>query len=524
MPQMPVPQTTKPMMLPAPIGGINAVGLLAAGEATDSIFQYNLIPAAYGVAVRQGYVPWATSVGTGKVGTVMPYTGSNTAANKLFCATTDGIYDITTQGISNPTVQITFGSQDANSGIGSPVAFTTTAAHYLVYADETNGYYLYTEGTGWAKIALGTGAGQVSVVDPASFAFATVYMQRLWFVVRGSSQAVYMGIGSVFGPATVFDFSNKFRKGGSLVALYTWTFDGGDGVNDYLVAISSAGDVVLYQGIDPTTAGSFNLVGNWYIGATPSGRRIAGTFGGDLYILSVYGILPLTRLISGVLVQNETNQVTAKITPLINQVMATAFALQGWEMQLISSQNLLLLATPKMTGLSYLQFVQYLPSQGWANYRDLPYFTGCDWNGQFFFGDGSVNVNLHTGNADNGVNINWSMLTHFTDAQEPGLNHRVHFIRAVFLSNIPPAYAVNAKYDYDLTENLTTPIGTGGTGSVWDVGVWDTALWAGGTIASSLVTGGAGLGRAMAIAMNGNSKTPTTLLRFDVMYDTGGML
>jgi len=524
MPLPPSPPTVKSMMLPAPIGGINAVGLLAMGEPTDSIFQYNLIPSAYGTAVRQGYVPWATTVGTGTVGTVMPYTGSNTAANKLFAAATNGIFDITVQGVSNPAASVTFPSQDANSGVGQSVAFTTTAAHYLVYTDETNGYYLYTEGSGWSKIAFGTGVGQVSGVDPANFAMPAVYMSRLWFVVRGSSQAVYLGIGSVFGPATIFDFSNKFKHGGTLVALYTWTFDGGDGVNDYLVAISSAGDVVLYQGGDPTTAGAFSLVGNWYIGAPPAGRRIAGTFGGDLYLLSAYGIIPLTRLISGMVVQNEVVAVTEKITPLINQLMSTAFNLPGWEMTLISSQNLLLLATPKITGLSYLQYVQYLPSKGWANYRDLPYFTGCDWNGTFLFADGTTNVNLHTGSTDNGVNINWSMLTHFTDAEEPGRYHRVHFVRPVFLSNIPPAYAASAKYDYDLTENLTTPISTTPGGTVWDVGVWDTALWAGGTIASAVVTGGAGMGRAMAIAINGNSKSPTTLLRFDVMYDTGGLL
>ena len=47
--------------------------------------------------------------------------------------------------------------------------------------------------------------------------------------------------------------------------------------DDYLVALSYQGDVVIFKGYDPDTAGSdpnaFQLHGIWYVGAVPVGHR-----------------------------------------------------------------------------------------------------------------------------------------------------------------------------------------------------------------------------------------------------------
>lgn len=530
----PTPPETKCVPVPAPMAGINAVdGLLSMGERgpEDSIFQYNLIPAEYGTKVRTGYRDWATDVGDDGIRTIMPYTGSVSANNRLWAMANDGIYNVSSSGAS-PAVTLAFATVDANSGYGQWTSYTTAAGHFGLYCDETNGYYVYTEsGATWAKVAMGAGATQVANVDPADFVMPVIYKERVWFVERDSARAWYLPTGAIFGAATSFNFGNKFKKGGTLVALFNWTVDGGEGTNDYLVAFSSSGDVVLYLGDDPATATSFTQQGQWYIGPPPAGRRIAGSFGGELYVLSAYGIIPLTRLIAGALIQQDDIYLSRKITPLINDQMLLSRESLGWEIKLIPTENLLVCSVPARTGFSDIQFVQALNSKGWAVYRDIPYYTGDTWEGDFYIGTADNRVLLHTGtqdavdlNGENGIAIEWSGLSVFQEYGEIGKHKITQFIRPVFLAAQAPSYAVEARYDYNLSEVLSPPAAPSISGSVWDVGVWDSALWGGDFVEIENPVGGSGIGRNIAIAINGSSAAPTILVRYDLMYTTGGFL
>lgn len=530
----PSPPEIRCVPVPAPNGGINAVdGLLTMGERSpeDSIFQYNLIPSQYGCKVRTGYQQWSTGVGTGGVRTILPYTGSTSGQNRLWAMAEGGIYNVSAGGAS-PVINTAFPVSDTTSGYGQWTNYTTIAGHFALYTDETNGYYVYTEAAGtWAKVAMGGGATQVSGVDPALFVQVTIYKERAWFVEKTSARAWYLPTGSIFGAATVFNFGNKFRHGGTLVALYNWTVDGGEGTNDYLVAISSSGDVILFNGNDPSVATDFQQQGQWYIGPPPAGRRIAGSFGGELYVLSTYGIIPLTRLIAGALIQQDDVYLSRKITPLINEQMLSTREILGWEIKLISTENLLIAAVPAQTGLSDIQFVQSLNSKGWAVYRNIPYYTGDTWEGQFYIGTSDGEVLIHTGTQDavdlsgaNGVAIDWSGLSVFQEYGEVGKYKITQFIRPVFLAAQAPAYAVEARYDYNLSEVLPPPAASIFGGSVWDVGVWDAALWGGDLIEIEKPVGGSGIGRNIAVAINGSSSAPTILVRYDLMFTIGGYL
>lgn len=530
----PTPPEIKCVPVPAPNAGINSVdGLLTMGERNpeDSIFQYNLIPSQYGTKVRTGYRDWATDVGDDGVRTLHPYTGSTSSANRLWAMANDGIYNVSSSGAS-PAVNTTFGTIDTNSGYGQWTNYTTTAGHFGLYCDESNGYYVYTESGGtWAKVAMGGGATQIANVDPALFVQPVIYKSRAWFVERGSASAWYLAVGAIFGAATEFNFGNKFKNGGTLVALYNWTVDGGEGTNDYLVAISSAGDVVLYLGDDPSSATDFQQQGQWYIGPPPAGRRIGGSFGGELYLLSTYGIIPLTKLIAGALIQQDDIYLSRKITPLINQQMLLSRESLGWEIRLISTENLLVASVPARTGFDDIQFVQSLNTKGWAVYRDIPYYTGETWEGEFYIATDDNRVLLHTGTQDavdldgeNGVAIEWSTLSVFQEYGEVGKYKITQFIRPVFLAAQSPSYAIEARYDYNLSEVLPPPAASVSSGSVWDSGIWDAALWGGDLIEIEKPVGGSGIGRNIAVAINGSSFSPTILVRYDLMFTTGGLL
>jgi len=513
------------------VSGVNAIDGLAQALPLDAIYAFNMVPAPQGMKVRDGYREWCTNVGTDGIRTIIPYISTLTAEDKLFAAAGDGIYDVTTSS-SSPSQVLAFGTANNMSGYGQFVNFINLAGDkFILYCDESNGYQLYTQSTDtWSTIAQGTSAGQINGADPADFVFCMIWKSRVWFVSKDTGEAYYLPVGQVTGTVTKFSFSNKFKYGGHLVGLWNWTVDGGEGVDDYLVALSSAGDVVVYKGTDPDT--DIDQRGVYYIGPTPAGRRCAGAFGGELYLLSSYGLIPISKLMSGQVVIDTSILVSRKITPLINVDMAQMRTTLGWEVKLLPTQNLLMVSRPKVSGFDYIQYVQSIDTRGWALYRDFPYDTGDSWNGLFYVGTSDNRVLIHTGTLDNitladpnsGDEIEWSILSWYSDLDTPAQNKIVQLIRATFTAEKIPNYSVLARYDYDLQEALSIPIPSVPTGDVWDVAIWDSAIWGVGTATSNALSGGSGMGRSVAIALRGTSSAKTVLIRFDVAFTFGNIL
>lgn len=179
-----------------------------------------------------------------------------------------------------------------------------------------------------------------------------------------------------------------------------------------------------------------------------------------------------------------------------------------------------------------LQFVQSLNNQGWSFFRGMPIYTGDVWQGDFYFGGLDGNVYIISGDTDNqlrtgslpGNNIISLVLGSFQDYEEPGQYHTGQFIRPVFLSDSQPVYAVEVRYDYNISEEFGLGGSAPSTGVLWDVAVWDVDLWAGEFIELDAVKGAGGMGRAMAIGLSMSTFTETTLIRYDLMFESGGLL
>lgn len=521
-------QLTKPVLVLPPVG-INQVDPLAQMDPSDAIFMYNLQSFRYGTKVRQGYKQWATHVGPGGVKTVIPYTGSILIKDRLFAVGTDGIYDVSAS-VATPAVKLAFaGGVTPTSGQGIWQAVTTIAGFFSAYCDEQYGYFLYTESTDlWAAVTT----AQVTGVDPATFCFVMSFKERLWFIQRGTSSAWYLPTDSITGAATQFNFGNKFKHGGTLQALYTWTIQGSTGPQSYLVAISSSGEVLIYGGDDPSDATNFSIVGSWFIGSVPVGRRIAGNIGGDLYMLSVSGLSPLNVVVQGNQTQVDNIEVSRKVSPAIRASMLTSFLQNGWEVKAHPSQDSIFVMSPQQVGFPNQQFVQSVNNQGWSIFQSIPMYTGDIWEGQFYFGALDGNVYVIQGNTDNqprtgtgtGNNINSSCLGSFQDYQEPGLYHQAHFIRPVFLSGANPQFEVECRYDYNISEVFGPTSAAPTSGALWDVAIWDVDEWAGAVAEFEGVRGGTGIGRAMAVGLTMSTSIETTLIRYDLMFDTGGLL
>jgi hypothetical protein len=366
--------------------------------------------------------------------------------------------------------------------------------------------------------------------DPADFVFAGVFKGRPWFVERDTARAWYLGAGSIYGTATSFNLATQFRSGGHLVGLWNWTYDGGAGMDDSLVAVSSGGDVAIYQGTDPASASTFGLKGVWSIGATPAGRRIATGAGGDVLLLSRSGLVPLSVLVvSGGI--DRSQYATAKIGPLFNSLMVTRADLDGWGLYMNPEAGALYITIPTSEGAETEQLAMSLHTKGWARFRGLPIFSADQHQGKLYFGTADGRVCINDGYADGRTladpnsysGIEWAITTAFTNLGVPR-KKLFKMVRTSFISDGgAPAFKIAARYDYDFNE-AGTPDVVQASGDTWDSGLWDTAVWGGEYSTTQRVRGISGMGVACALALNGRSAVRTVLVGFDVFYVVAGIL
>jgi hypothetical protein len=525
--------------LPAPSGGINRADPASNMPITDCLTLVNMIGSKYGLKVRPAYQEWVTGMGAPveSVRSILSFTGSEDdgGTDKLFACTTSGIWDCSLS-TDTPSQVYTFPTIAATSGYGVGTAFVTIAGHFYAYCDESNGYVLYEEDTDtWSLIAAGSGVGEIDGVDPRKLAFVTAWKSRLLFVERDTANMWYLPVGQVTGTVTKFDFGNKFRYGGPLVGLWNWTIDGGQGVDDYLVAVSRSGDVAVYAGTDPSDADAFMQKGMWFIGGIPAGRKIATDFGGDVLLLSVLGIIPLSKLLGGGQIAMPDTYTTRNIGPLLTDAMEQRKHLRGWELRIHPEENVLLINTPAWTGQADEQFVMALASsgKGWGLWSGLPMECSEIWHGKLYFGTSDGRLCVNSGAYDNisrdgtiasASDVEFAFLSAYQSLGNPN-RKQVRVIRPILrVDGATPAYTARARYDFDESAISETVIAGATTEALWDTAVWDVFLWAEGLEPTKSVNGSVGIGSHVAIAFKGACHAETILIGFDVAWEQGGLI
>jgi hypothetical protein len=523
--------------IPAPQRGLDAISGAASGDPMAALRLINMIPQEFGLHVRHGYQEWCPPVPLGDgIKTIIPFNSdsTDTTTNKLFVATSDGIYDCTVQGAA-PVKVVNFAIKTARAGWCSWHHYNITSDQYLLVCDLDNGYYTYAQNTNtWTKVPSG-GGGSVTGVDPANVDFVTVWKNRVWFIEKDSTQAWYLPVGQITGLAVAFNFGNKFKYGGFLKALYNWTLDGGAGVDDYLVGVSEAGDVIVYQGTDPSNTGgnTFSMRGSWWIGKVARGRRLGSDIGGDLLVLSTFGLMQMSKLISGLPATDEQASISHLINPRLNNYMNDTLEEFGWEIKTHPRAQILIVLTPKRPEIEHVQFVYNFATRGWCTFSGVPMLSGDAWRGRFYFGTRDNQLFEYTGYADNVLladdgataqSVQWEMQTTFNNMQQPGVFKRVQLLRPQFIAEIQPTYLVEARYDFDLSAIYQSPSPGFTNIGLWDIGQWDVSLWGGGYTVDQPSRGAVGTGRHVAVVLRGESSGPTVYIGTDIAYNSGGLL
>ena len=448
--------------------------------------------------------------------TTAGWTGSTAyfSSPQNFVTNSGNIYKCTTGGISAAT--------------GGPTGTTAAITDGTVTWAYVSATVARTIGPSVADQNLGY------VGNPANFAAVTVWKNRVWLVEKNTSRAWYLNINSVYGTATSFDFGSKMKAGGPLVNLYNWSYDAGGGMDTLLVGISQGGDVVIYQGTDPTNIASFGLKGVWTVGAVPYGRSIATDFGGDLLIMSLLGLVPLSKLVVGqpVVAGSRGFYATDQITPLFQNLATANQSLQGWCMAIHPTDGVLIVSIPQISGASTTQLVMSYATKGWYPYRGLPILSMATLGGQFFFGtiDGRICQNtgyvdgVALGNPNAFTPIVWSTLFPFQDGGNRKFK-QVKLITVELEALTPNPYVqATAKYDFDISEPALPSSNVVIGGNTWDAATWDASVWGGDYSPSVQTFGATGIGKSVAVAVQGSAITRTTLFDVELFWEEGGFL
>jgi hypothetical protein len=480
--------------VPAPVKGWHTGALYQDMGPEYAAELQNLIPERDKVTLRRGLASHATGL-PDAVESLMEY--SYGATSSLWAASGTAIYNVTSPGAVGAA---------AVSGLANArfqhTMFSTTGGNFLICVNGANGVRTYSGGAWATQTVLDAGSNAVST----NFLDVTSHKERLWFIERNTLSAWYfppLAIStSAMAPAVELDVSSLCDKGGSLVAIKTWSRDGGAGMDDLLVMLTSEGEVLIYEGTDPDSASTWQLVGVFQV-SRPIGSRCICPFGADLLIFTQAGPQPLSEALSTSVPQVS---VPAAIRDQFYNATVTASSFYGWEIINYAPRGWVFCNIPADNG-SFSQYVLNAVTGGW--------FRITGWNGncfeiagnQLYMGGDTIVYEADTGLDDAGSPIAWRWMTTASFIAEPGEKIAVA-ARPRQLSSAMANPSIRALFDGDIGGNGTGVSVTGAGGSAWG-SPWGSP-WGASSSPVNLWSGVEGMGQKIALDMQ-MSCTDTTL-------------
>ena len=262
------------------------------------------------------------------------------------------------------------------------------------------------------------------------------------------------------------------------------------------------GEVMVYNGTDPSTAATWALKGVWQLGQTFN-RKCFFKWSGDLLLLTQDGLVPLASALQSSRLDPRIN-LTDKIYYAVSIAATTYYANFGWQINYFASENMLILNIPISGGVE--QYVMHTITKSWARFTGLEaYCWETSGSNEIYFGGDGYVANFYQGNSDNGSNIQANAQQAYSYFDSPGQLKRFTMVRPIFQSNNGvPTTAVNISTDFEpQTEFGSLSFNPASTiGGTWDVSVWDDALWSAGDLVTKTWYGVTGLGFSASVNLS----------------------
>lgn len=477
-------------IVPSPVGGWDAISPLAVMEPKYASVLINWVPRTGWVELRGGYNAWVQAIAAAPVETLMVYRPPS-GTETMFAAAGTEIWNVSSNGI--PTL--------ARSGLINArwqyVNFMPASGNpNLCMVNGADQYTLFN-GTTWSNPV-------VTGISTTLFININAHKRRLWFIPASSTSAWYLPTDAIAGAATELPLGSFMTKGGYLMAMATWTIDGGNGPDDLAVFISSKGQAIVYKGTDPNNANAWALVGVFDI-APPISRRCFAKLGSDVALITTEGLLPLSQALpfdpSGVRSVAFTN----RIQNAMLDAAKMSRELFGWQVLSFSQQGLVILNVPQSENTQQVQYVMNSVTGAWCQFNGWNANCFEIFNESLYFGDNDGNVNLaYAGGLDLVTPILADMKCAFNYFEAPGRVKNATMVRPFLIADGTLVPTIGIDVDFGDASLAAPVIVLTPQGALWDVSKWDQSSWSQGSAPVINWLSCTGLGTALAIRMKVN--------------------
>lgn len=532
-------RTNQYAIFPSPVKGLDFTQALVNQDPGAANILDNFTVRNKGAELRPGYKRWVSNI-PGKILTIMIYNPPRGAGGlfqaKVFAASDNGnIYDVTTQHNEAfvPPVALAVPGQ-INPGVFSWINFSTLATNFLCIVSAGGGYFTYDHVGGWVNRTAGiTGPGAGAAIN---FDFVMAWKNRLWFIENNTTDAWFLPVNSIAGNASNFDFGPLFTRGGDLTAMASWTLDAGNGVDDKLIIVSRGGDVLAYEGTDPATAATFRIIGRWFMGRPPQGRRFMSKYGGDLMVVGPSGVDYISRMLQGKsLLDPEGNRDTPEFryNEVIGAEVQSTYGQNFWHPVMVLSEQLVILLTPYNTGTQAHQHIFSMLPRAWSRYVGIPMTSAETFDGELYFGTPTGTVckmfvaatDDELSNGTPGRTVQGRLQTSYVAPGNDPMSLKIpQLVMPMFIATDTPQAKVQVNTEWDSSPAPGTPAYKAPVQALWDIAKWDVAVWAGGTFTFSGWVGAQGLGVYMSLVLALTGAPRTLFTSWKVVFDQGGIM
>lgn len=477
--------------LPPPVEGWDTREALADMPVKRAVILDNWFPGTDKVTLRRGHSSHATGM-SGNVESLLPYTPV-TGTGELFAANGGSIYDVSAAGAVGAAVATGFSNNRFQH-----VQIGTAGGNFLLVMNGEDTPQTY-DGTTWANATM-TGPTIANLI------WCNLHQRRLWFGEKESLTAYYLAVNAITGAASSFSLAGLAGLGGYIMAMGTWSRDGGAGADDVAVFFTSEGQAILYSGTDPSSASTWSLVGVFNIGK-PIGRRCMIKAGADLIMVTQDGYVAASSILSSDRAQAERVAISQQINKAVNDAVRDYGALFGWQPFIYPKGAMLLFNVPQSTTKIYqhaFNTITQAPCRFtgvnalcWGLLNDNAYFGGAD----------GVVYKFDDGKSDAGSAIAGDALQAFSDLGAPGVNKKITLVEPLFESDGNPNAALDLNTDYQVKAPTAVSAASANTSATWGVSKWGVDTWGSASQIYRGWRGVRGIGRSSALRVRVSTTT-----------------
>lgn len=384
---------SRSITIPAPLKGLNARDNLTDMNSSYAIVMDNYIPSNTKVALRGGYMQH-TALPDPVQTLAAYYTGK---FNCFLAVAGEKLWNITAKNQPHAVTGATFSDSYCQT------------AQYKDYLYIVNGLDVprvyHIDGNGDEHLSAWQFSGQD--LQAANIVNVAVSKQRLWFVEKNSLKVWYpTAAGNISGELACFDLATVARFGGSLQAVINWTQDGGQGIDDLTVFLTSEGEVLVYAGTDVANADDWKLRGSYKI-SRPLGYRCYLPYQGDVVLICEDGYIPLSKALP--LEHANASQIAFSdtIRGLVLQRTAANARLRGWQGILYNRGGYGIFNVPVAN--QFEQHVINISNGAWCRFTEIRAYCWCEFAGRMYFGAADGVFLFDEGFSDNGQPIRGSI-------------------------------------------------------------------------------------------------------------------